>query len=73
MGYDDGMVDETRPGSFWDGRSLGEEPMVSRILCFKGGADSAEYETDHSGTSLPPRYPDSSLHSSSTYVHPVQL
>jgi len=29
MGYDDGMSDETRPGSFWDGRSLGEEPMVS--------------------------------------------
>jgi hypothetical protein len=34
MGYDDGMSDETRPGSFWDGRSLGEEPMVSLSFHF---------------------------------------
>jgi hypothetical protein len=32
MGYDDGMNGETRPGSFWDGRSLTEEPMVNILV-----------------------------------------
>ena len=70
MGYDDGMTDETRPGSFWDGRSLGEEPMVSprfRPICGIE-ADLAEYETDNGGIGLQARYPHSCLHTSSPCV-----
>jgi len=69
MGYDDGMTDETRPGSFWDGRSLGEEPMVSHRhqLCVRK-TDLAEYETDYGSACLQARNPHRGLHTFASYV-----
>jgi len=65
MGYDDGMTNETRPGSFWDGRSLGEEPMVSSSSESGDEADVVEHEAYYGSTCLSTCDPHSGIHPSS--------